>query len=742
MPSLTWRALRACETRIRDLHSLSVGGEAHLRRDAQLREEGHTALQLARTCALEGAFRRAGPAELAALVNSFARLRRFPLAQDIDPILAFVDQEVVARAAHKGLGDWTAKHLAMVTNGLSKSQDVEVKGALLHLARAFLQTRALTVDAGWTAQPLAMMASALSKGEGPHIQEVLAHLARALLARRPLTKEAGWTPQPLAMIANGLARGEGPDIRSALAHLAQVFVQEPELGARQGWSPQHLAMMASGLGKGEGAVIQEGLVHLARGIRRQELAAGHGWSAWHLAMVADGLSKGEGPEMAAVLTVIARVVRERDLTQAWEWTARCLATMAHALGRAQGEPVREALGALARSLSARSIAPGVAGWTPGCLAMMADGLSRAAWQADVQKALVQLAGVFLRARHLVAEAGWTPLNLSMMANGLARGRGGEVQHALARLVAAAFHRGLMPGGVWTDHDLLRMMGALSQAAEGTAFFDSLVAELEKRAEQEPGLLIMALKALCRLPVSDRHLEAARRLLAAFRQAGAVAAHPRVRDQLLWCTTLLHCASCQPPPADPSLSAFFAQSARHYRSCPVDSCTTGGAEACDDEPWHNRWAQAYWHLLSGRRATLVVCPAIGAGHRPQGLPLLQQTVFDRIRAGLPASELLREARINDFPVALLVDGHICIAVDGADHLVPMVQQGEDKPGCAAREAFVDHMLHQYGYRVFRVSGHLGPEALDTLVSQVRAALHERGQPVPETGQDSPERAGIL
>ena len=85
-------ALRACEQRIRDLQNPTFSRDSAEppAREARLRAEAGKALRCARACVQEGEFQRAQPVSLAAIMNSFSKMRRHPIVPDVDAIMACI----------------------------------------------------------------------------------------------------------------------------------------------------------------------------------------------------------------------------------------------------------------------------------------------------------------------------------------------------------------------------------------------------------------------------------------------------------------------------------------------------------------------------------------------------------------------------------------------------------------------------------------------------------------------------
>ena len=430
-----FHALRAAERRIKELQQLKGGYRSGGpgRRNALLREEVDSALRSAQACASEGELRQVTAASLAGMINSFAKMRAWPVIQGIDGIMACLGQEVSGRAARGVLAHWSPLQLALVANGLSKGEGASVQEALLQLARAVLAVGQPLREQSWSAQYLAMMVNGLSKGEGAWIQMALAHLAQVFLHQEPLTRESGWNDRHLAMMANGLSRGREQDVRPALKAIARA-VRARDLAVVQGWGVQSLAMMVNALGRSAGDRVQEALSHLAQAVLRiPHLVPGDGWTAQRLVMMADGLGKGEGACIKEALAHIAKSLPGiARLTPEEGWGPRQLAMMVNALSRGDGPDINAALLSLATAICDRPRRLAAPACVPQDLAMMAQGLGRGEGVA-VQEALTVLAQALCRHWALTREEGWTGRDLGMMAHGLAKGEGPEVQEALARL---------------------------------------------------------------------------------------------------------------------------------------------------------------------------------------------------------------------------------------------------------------------------------------------------------------------
>ena len=81
---------------------------------------------------------------------------------------------------------------------------------------------------------------------------------------------------------------------------------------------------------------------------------------------------------------------------------------------------------------------------------------------------------------------------------------------------------------------------------------------------------------------------------------------------------------------------------------------------------------------------------------------------------------------------MIDGRICIEVDGPWHFVQALAEGRDAGGDTlvrkrrTKDLFIDHMLRQYGYQVLRIGCRPERMVLDERVVQVRALLDEAAQ----------------
>ena len=108
------------------------------------------------------------------------------------------------------------------------------------------------------------------------------------------------------------------------------------------------------------------------------------------------------------------------------------------------------------------------------------------------------------------------------------------------------------------------------------------------------------------------------------------------------------------------------------------------------------------------------------------------MFDALKTALPDNKLQQEALINGFPVDIVIDGKICIEVDGPQHFAwieddAKAASGQYKRVYRTKDRFIDHMLEQYGFQIFRISYAESDENLDRFIQKIQRLLPAR-QPV--------------
>ena len=660
-------------------------------------------------------------------------------------------------------------------------------GAQFPMTASDKKAEGLPEEKGWNAQSLALMANALCKAEGADVQQALGHMAKAINERKDsLTDEKEWNAYHLSMMANGLSKAEGADAQQALGHMAKAINERKD--SLKDWKAQDLAMMANALSKAEGAGVrddvQQALGHMAKAINERKDSL-KDWKAQDLAMVANALSKAEGAgvrdHVQQALGRIAKAINERkdSLTDEKAWTAQALALVANGLSKAEGDDVQQALGNLAKAINERK--DGLKGWPARHLSMMANGLSKAdgagARDHVQQQALGHIAkAINERKDSLTDEKEWTALHLSMMANALGYVREkdvrGDAQQALRHMAKAinerkdglkgwsAQHLSTMANGLWKSSGedirtaLIQIEKAVSEQnltkgtglgaqAPGTMmssmgqycapeFLKKLTCALAKEAEKDPGALVDALCNMSRFWLSGRHLDAADQLLAALRAQGVGLDDQRRRDQMLWTATLLHFAEQQQKAPDPERLRSFKQVYKHY--LPRKPRLPGEARKAErpDDLWHILWSADYWKKDD-------ILAATGAMNtRNSGQPdtsRMQKKVFNQLKNALPDHDLQMEVPINDFPVDIMIDGRMCVEVDGPGHFVDVRPEGgaagEFVRERRTKDQFIDHMLARYGYQVCRISDAHKPERLAGFVSQICSAV--------DTAPDSPMKS---
>ena len=267
-----------------------------------------------------------------------------------------------------------------------------------------------------------------------------------------------------------------------------------------------------------------------------------------------------------------------------------------------------------------------------------------------------------------------------------------------------------------------LMETTGQMLAGHALFEKITSAALERAQEEPELVHGLLGHLSRCALAAPHLQAARRLISALQSRGIRPCSWHERNEMSWRITLFHYA-CQQTEADPALAAFFVQAFRHSLSCPLADDGDDSPDAAGDEHWHGRWAADYWQPSSQVTCEVV---AVSDAIRPE-IPYWQGRLFGRLRAQLPGHRLQLEARINQFPVDILIDGRICVEVDGLWHFaeVPVTREGQPGPAFVrqrlTKDLLIDDILRHYGYQVFRIADVENPASLAALLGQIRSAL---------------------
>ena len=643
-------------------------------------------------------------------------------------------QEALTRLAQavteRGLTEkagWSALSLATMSQALAKGTGESVHAALAHLAQAFTE-RPLTREAGWNAQVLAMMGHGLGRCRSEVTVPAMTCLAQALNSR-DLGVEQGWTAASLAMITTGLGSGEGPAVQTALTRLARALLRQGALTAARGWSAQHLAMMINGLVRGEGAGVQDALCSLAQAVAARDLTQEQGLSAGTLSLLALGLARCEGYAAKEALTSVALALPgEQQLSVPSGWGSLSLAMMTFGLGKGDGKVVVAALGRLAQAFLEQHPTAGH-DWSIRHRAMMASGLARARGPC-IREALLQLARtVSLQDLAMAQQDGYVQ-NLAMMIAGLARGEEADVQEALAHLASLVSQLPPTCVQAWSSADLALMTETLGRTLPGLALFGHCTQALADRAGQDPGALAAALAGLCRHVLALPQLEACARLLEALDKEDWTPGDQRTEDEMLCNRTLLHFASLQQEPVDRRLTDFLARSWQRSLSSQRDRDTQDRAGDTDASRWQRGWAQDYWQPSSTARCVEPSSPdwvraAVSSSHRH---------VFDQLKAALPGHQLELEVRVNQFPVDIMIDGRVCVEVDGPEHFVLALAAGDGQAGSRftrarrTRDLFVDHMLRRYGYQIVRIAGVWGRTAVRRFVSEVRA-LADRADPAP-------------
>lgn len=692
--------------------------------DHQLKTAAREALQAAQAWIDAGSLDKVYQKNIGGLVNTWSKLCCHPVTQQIDDILGRVAQGVWASFSQDSLCRWETASLVKVANGFSKCTRKEASQVLVLLAQVVnRKATSPTAQAGWAGAQFPMTASD-KKPEG-------------------LPEDKGWDAWNLALMANALCKAEGADVEQALGHMAKAINERKD--SLKDWPARYLAMMASALCKAEGADVrddvQQAIGHMAKAINERKNSL-KDWNSQSLAMMANVLGKTEGADVRdhvqQALGLMAKAINERKdgLTEEKGWTAQHLSMVANALGNAEGDDVHQALGHLAKAINQRKDRlTEEKGWNAQSLAMMANGLGKAEGKEardDVQQALGHLAkAINKRKGSLTEEKGWNAQNLSMMANGLCRASGTEIRMALIQIEKAVSEQDLANGKGQGVQTLKIMMFSIGQYC-APGLLKKIVSALVKEAEKAPGALAYVLNKMSRFWLSGRHLDAAGQLLEALMRHGFEPDDQRAKDEILWNTTLLYFAEQQQKDPDPKRLRSFKQAYKHY--LPRKPRIQGEARKAErpDDLWHILWSADYWEKDD------ILAPTGAMDTRSAGqpdTPRLQKKVFNQLQKALPGHSLQMEVPVRDFPVDIMIDGRICVEVDGSDHFVEVRAEG-GAAGQFVRERrtkdlFIDDMLRRYGYQVFRISDAENANQLTMFVNKVRSAL--------DTAPDSRQRS---
>ena len=266
-------------------------------------------------------------------------------------------------------------------------------------------------------------------------------------------------------------------------------------------------------------------------------------------------------------------------------------------------------------------------------------------------------------------------------------------------------------------------------------FSGLVEELANAPDISSHCLVYVLEALGRGPLPACHLSAGFTLLTAL-NAGHQPDNRGDITSSLWVVTLFHLAISQDgsdPNREEQLSAMYRYFCRLYEQI--------GEKDKDEtqDQWHLSFVKDYWQKEVDPNGSL---PGITTSDTC--ISQLQQSIYQRLQRTLLGRTLEMEVPVNGFPVDIMIDGHICIEVDGPQHYVTVSQeafshfvantqcdsqQAKALPGLPLmKDRFVDFMLERYGYRVFRMpyTKENDEAYLKDIFDQISAALPEKDE----------------
>ncbi len=455
-----------------------------------------------------------------------------------------------------------------------------------------------------------------------------------------------------------------------------------------------------------------------------------------LALLVDGFLKVcRLPDMDEVTDVLALAAGEVNRRSGQgsslsQWSAEQLAVVANGLGRCEGGEIQGALRTLAREVKGRVLTL-EQGWSAEHLAMMVEELNRGEWY-ESQGALRALARAVM-VRELTLRQGWNAGWLARMAKGFSQGEGGDIQGALRALASAVEGRELNRGNGWSVQHVAMMIGGIGQILYGHPVFCHLMSALRQQGVKAPFSLITMLNDFARFSLSPIHLVEASKRLSALRESGFIPDSQRQKDELLWCITLFHFACSEQQSDDKELGTLFKEFYKHYHQLLGVQSGNGTFEPAYEGQWHIFWARKYWQPSCSQNSNVDGLEKGTVSH-------WQYKIFNKLRRKLPDSELAMKVPVNGFFVDIMIDGSICVEVDGPRHFVSVPQNIDEKisalsadihyhKACRTKELFIDHMLKRYGYQVFRiaVSKEQGNEAafIDKVVSAVNEGKRYQG-----------------
>ena len=378
---------------------------------------------------------RASPKALALLANAFSKLAKY---QEGATALDWIMKAVIHRSQKQQLTKqcgFKAQTLAMVLNSLSQVAGDDADTTRKALAKE-VGRRDLTDTKEWSAQHLAMVSNGhgdLSQVAGDDASTTRKALAKEV-GSRDLTDTKEWSAQHLAMVANGLSQVTGDDADTTRKALAKE-VGSRDLTDTKEWSAQHLAMVTNGLSQVAGDDADTTRKALAKEVGRRDLTDTKEWSAQHLAMVTNGLSQVAGDDADTTRKALAKEVGSRDLTDTKEWSAQHLAMVTNGLSQVAGDDADTTRKVLAKEVGRRALAGDLKCWIAQDLAMVTNGLSQVTGDdADTtRKALAKEVG----SRDLTDTKEWSAQPLAMVTNGLRQVAGDDAdttRKALAKEV--------------------------------------------------------------------------------------------------------------------------------------------------------------------------------------------------------------------------------------------------------------------------------------------------------------------
>ncbi|MCG8532335.1 MAG: hypothetical protein MI749_16970, partial [Desulfovibrionales bacterium] len=326
--------------------------------------------------------------------------------------------------------------------------------------------------------------------------------------------------------------------------------------------------------------------------------------------------------MALKIIIRAVIDRKRDLKDEKEWTAQHLALVANAIGKVESKRATRALVATAGEVADRKWdLKDKTEWTAQSVALVANAISKVEGNNDVTRALNIIADAVIdREQDFEDNTEWTAQGLSMVATGL------------------------------------RYSG-------NSRAFELVIDRLVTFAGQEPLELAWLLSCMSGWHLVDEHLRAGLKLYKALEEADYRPDSLRTVHELIWSATVMHFVSTEMggSEGDDSRTDLFRKYYQNYRNFAEGNQERNGSGTVFQDRWHGIFARDYWEPEQSEPGLVIEFQ-----EEDRDISKKQRQVYQKLREIYDSCYL--EVSINQFPVDILLDGRVCVEVDGPQHYV--------------------------------------------------------------------------